>query len=203
MSLPHFGDPTLKAILFDIGNVITTYRPGDYYRYLSRISGIGLRAIEKKFGRYGALTETGKLSLREFNRIIARELEMEGKELDWISYYSRNVRLKKEVVAYARQLHKKYVIACLSNTDKGSYDYTMRSFNLSFFDKRFVSFRIGARKPDKRAYDHAMKGLGVKPEEILFVDDMKRNVDAARKMGMKAIVFTDIKSLKAQASKYL
>lgn len=46
----------------------------------------------------------------------------------------------------------------------------------------------GVLKPDPRAYAIAAEALGRPPSEIVFVDDMPWNVDAARKAGMIALL---------------
>jgi epoxide hydrolase-like predicted phosphatase len=45
-------------------------------------------------------------------------------------------------------------------------------------------------KPDPRIYQLALERLGAKPEEAVFLDDFRRNVEAARSIGMAAIHFT-------------
>ena len=42
------------------------------------------------------------------------------------------------------------------------------------------------------------KAGGVKPERAVFIDDMKENVEAARKVGLHGIVFTDAKQLRRE-----
>ena len=42
----------------------------------------------------------------------------------------------------------------------------------------------GVLKPDPRAYAIAAEALGLPPSAIVFVDDLPRNVDAAREAGM-------------------
>ena len=44
-------------------------------------------------------------------------------------------------------------------------------------------------KPDPRAYRLGAEALGLPPEEIVFVDDQKRNVRGARAAGMTAVHF--------------
>jgi HAD superfamily hydrolase (TIGR01509 family) len=60
----------------------------------------------------------------------------------------------------------------------------------------FVSCETGLRKPDPEAYLGASRALGVAPERCLFVDDRAQNCDAARAVGMDAIVFTDAGALR-------
>jgi HAD superfamily hydrolase (TIGR01509 family) len=51
----------------------------------------------------------------------------------------------------------------------------------------FVSCRTGVRKPDRRAFLGAAEALQVSPAECVFVDDQKRNVEAAQSVGMDTI----------------
>lgn len=60
----------------------------------------------------------------------------------------------------------------------------------------FVSCETGLRKPDPEAYLGASRALGVAPERCLFVDDRAQNCDAARALGMDAIVFTGAGALR-------
>ncbi len=61
--------------------------------------------------------------------------------------------------------------------------------------RRFVSFETGVRKPDVAAYLGAASALGVAPSECVFVDDRATNCEAASRVGMDTIVFSDAASL--------
>lgn len=108
----------------------------------------------------------------------------------------------------------KYIIAALSNTvifppdheySQGDYlaDHPIRSL----FDVFVSSAHVGLRKPDPRIYQLALKkvdeyaranahtergeaggwGNGVKPNEILFLDDIGENLKAAKKTGFRTL----------------
>jgi rhodanese-related sulfurtransferase len=44
------------------------------------------------------------------------------------------------------------------------------------------------RKPDAEAFRVAARGLGLEPEACVFVDDLATNVEAAREVGMRAVL---------------
>ena len=44
-------------------------------------------------------------------------------------------------------------------------------------------------KPDGRIFALALARLDVRPEEVVFVDDFVRNIEAARAFGMQAVHF--------------
>ncbi|HJL17402.1 MAG TPA: HAD family phosphatase [Sandaracinaceae bacterium LLY-WYZ-13_1] len=65
-----------------------------------------------------------------------------------------------------------------------------------YLDWSFVSCETGVRKPDPEAYRGAARALSLPPERCLFVDDRATNVEAAREVGMDAVVFEDAAQLR-------
>ncbi|XP_078447104.1 haloacid dehalogenase-like hydrolase (HAD) superfamily protein isoform X2 [Wolffia australiana] len=64
----------------------------------------------------------------------------------------------------------------------------------------FCSCTIGKRKPAVEIYVEASESLGVDPANCIFIDDRKRNVEAAIVAGMKGVVFRDAASLRKDLS---
>jgi FMN phosphatase YigB (HAD superfamily) len=60
----------------------------------------------------------------------------------------------------------------------------------------FVSCRTGVRKPDPRAYTRAAAQLNQPPSALWFIDDRLSNVEAARAVGMRGLVFQGAASLR-------
>jgi len=61
-----------------------------------------------------------------------------------------------------------------------------------FFDGAtglFLSYQVGARKPNAGIYRHLLDDLGVKGEQCLFLDDRADNVEAARTAGIQTHQF--------------
>jgi FMN phosphatase YigB (HAD superfamily) len=55
---------------------------------------------------------------------------------------------------------------------------------------RFFSAEIGLVKPDEAFYRHVLNRTGWNPHEVLFVDDLPANVDAAAQLGFQTLLFT-------------
>ena len=51
------------------------------------------------------------------------------------------------------------------------------------------SSEVGTKKPDEKIYTVACNALRVQPVETILIDDSAENVAAARRLGMKGIVF--------------
>jgi len=58
---------------------------------------------------------------------------------------------------------------------------------LPVFRKVFVSYELGARKPERAAFEAIARAIGVPLERILFFDDTAENVAGARAAGVAAI----------------
>ena len=54
------------------------------------------------------------------------------------------------------------------------------------FDHHFLSYEIGLMKPGQEIFKHVLEAIGHAPERILYFDDNRINVDAARKAGIHA-----------------
>ncbi len=68
---------------------------------------------------------------------------------------------------------------------------------LSLFDGKQISGRVGLVKPDADFFERMMKDFDFKPEEAVFIDDTMKNVEAAQKLGLHALLFTDPAKLRA------
>jgi FMN phosphatase YigB (HAD superfamily) len=56
-----------------------------------------------------------------------------------------------------------------------------------FFDKAYLSHRVGLRKPMKEIFERLMEESGLKPEETLFIDDSPQHVEGAKLLGIQTI----------------
>jgi len=52
--------------------------------------------------------------------------------------------------------------------------------------------------PDPSIYRHTLTELGTQPEETLFIDDKRPNVEAARALGIQAIEYSSVERLREE-----
>lgn len=57
-----------------------------------------------------------------------------------------------------------------------------------YFDQLTYSYRLGVSKPDPAMFEDAIKKSGMRPDEILFIDDLAKNLYAAEKQGMHCLL---------------
>jgi epoxide hydrolase-like predicted phosphatase len=102
----------------------------------------------------------------------------------------------KHSASIVNLLKENYKLAILSNHAKEWSEYMKEEFDLfKSFDDIIFSCDVGLRKPDLKIYEIALDKLKCDPDECIFIDDKKRNTDAAEKLGIKGIVFEEFSKL--------
>ena len=92
-----------------------------------------------------------------------------------------------ETLAIISELQLKGIEVCLlSNALPNLFDTAQ---GLVTDDKIFVSYKLSLLKPDVEIYRKVLKSLKAKPEEVIFIDDKLKNVEAAKSIGINGIVF--------------
>ncbi|KAJ2501948.1 hypothetical protein GGH96_001474 [Coemansia sp. RSA 1972] len=80
-----------------------------------------------------------------------------------------------------------YKVAALTNNFQSDEGKVQANALTTLFDEFVESSVVGLRKPDARFYTHACNLLDVSPEEVVFLDDIGKNLSAAKRLGMTAI----------------
>jgi putative hydrolase of the HAD superfamily len=107
--------------------------------------------------------------------------------------------LDARVVAIARRLARRFPLALLSNATDELEALLEHQFRIHDLFKVVInSARVGVAKPDPRAYQLALDGLGVAPHEALFIDDKSRNVRASEALGIPTIHYTTAEALEEE-----
>lgn len=64
------------------------------------------------------------------------------------------------------------------------------------FDYFLNSYNVGLKKPDPRIFELAVQKTECTYNECLFIDDANKNVEQAKKLGMKTILFDNFDQFK-------
>lgn len=169
----------IKAIIFDLGDVVIPYNKTKAAIIFAHLFWAKDRGLIRRY-------ETGEVSFtHDFVDLIEKRSFPLFKEI------------KPEMRNLILSLKKAYKTAALSNTIKPHKDYMLEHYPLKeMFDYLFFSCEMGMRKPEPEIYTTALDKMNVKPENVIFIDDMKRNVDAAKENGINGILFCSPYALK-------
>ena len=69
---------------------------------------------------------------------------------------------------------------------------------LTVFNHLLWSHTVKLAKPDPAIYPHAVAGLGIAPQHILFIDDRADNADGGMAAGMQVILYTTQSAFEAE-----
>lgn len=190
-----------KNVVFDIGCVLLTFEP-ETYLPLTVPADLAQRLdwhLLYDSPMWVAL-DAGAVTEEEVARDTARRY---GDESVWplilpaIQRFPEFMR-PMPAVELIPQLHAqgKKVFA-LSNYGLEPFARTERRFSAIFsqMDGMVISSREKISKPDPAIYQLLCSRYGLKPNECVFIDDRPVNAEAARRVGMQAIVYTGMESL--------
>ena len=151
-------------------------------------------------GEFAKPYRTGKIEpalywekVREFLQLSLYQTQM-FRSLLFEAYYPID-----EVIEIAEQLRGSgFVTAYLSNMPKDKALYLQNQFAfMNYFDYGLCSYETGVLKPSKAFFREFMARFAVEPRHVAYIDDGRRNVEAARALGMTAFMFETAQQLRA------
>lgn len=189
----------IKAVIFDMGGVVL---PLDIPRCMDNFrKRAGLMDIDKYLDAYhqrgfiGDL-EAGKIDEDEFYAECLKHCAPgTTRETVYECFSSLLEPCREEAIMLFRELQGDYDLYVLSNNNpisKQAFYAEMRARGVEpekVFRKQFYSFQMKLLKPSRAFYEKAIEGTGVKPEEILFIDDSPVNCEAAAALGINAVFY--------------
>jgi putative hydrolase of the HAD superfamily len=188
----------IKAVIFDLGNVLVNYDVKKASRRFSEAGGISQLRIWAHFflSKFEQAYTRGEISTREFYREVTRVFKnpvpYKTFKHYWNDIFWENPGMEKLLI----RIKKHYPLYLISNTNALHYNHIKKNFKLlRHFKRKFPSHEVGARKPDVKIYRRVLKKIGLRPEETVFIDDMKSFIAGAKKAGMNAIHFRGLKKL--------
>jgi putative hydrolase of the HAD superfamily len=133
--------------------------------------------------------ESGRMEPEPFARAMVVEFELPvtpGQYLREFTYWPSHPF--PGAARLLESLADSYVLGCLSNTNRLHWDRIRDEMQLlRHFRHAFASHQTGFVKPDREAFEHALRALGCRPQEVLFLDDSQANVAAAAAIGLRAL----------------
>ena len=181
-----------KYFIFDIGNVLVNF---DFQVLLQQIAADSSTPLEQPTERDLEMhhaVEEGVISDEAFVDYLN-----EAKGISWtvdtlIGVWQKMFTINPAGYGMFRDaIARDLPVYTLSNIAEHHIEAIERNWP-GFFDGAtglFLSYQVGARKPNAEIYRHMLENLGAKGEQCLFLDDLERNVAAARAAGIQAHQF--------------
>ena len=167
-----------------------------------RITGLPHDQFETIYWADRHAYDEGKLTGLQFWQNIVRDakLNLDAAAIDELNLWDARMWTTQNpaMLAWQQQLKQHGIkTAILSNMGDTVLANMEREFDwLPQFDVLVWSYQHKMAKPDPAIYRLTLDQLGTRPEETLFIDDRPANIDAARALGLVAILFSTIESLR-------
>jgi epoxide hydrolase-like predicted phosphatase len=107
---------------------------------------------------------------------------------DYHGVLLRHFRLQKPLYEYAERLRDQgFITAVLSNMYSPVAWLVKTRGDLNPFETQVISCDVGTAKPQPEIYQIMLAKLGLKAEECIFIDNLRRNIKGAEAVGIKSI----------------
>lgn len=183
---------SIKAIFFDMGGVIGRTESRQSRTLLAESLGLTYEEMDKAvFENESSLRASlGLISEDRHWQNVASNLGMPESEVERLAEeFFGGDRVDQELVNLMREMRKTIKVGLISNAWSGLREWIVSKGFDDAFDTMVISAEVGIVKPDARIFQIALSKLQVNPDEAIFVDDMLKNVEAARKLGMHGVHF--------------
>jgi putative hydrolase of the HAD superfamily len=189
----------IRLLLVDYGEVISTPLPEETITDLAALAGQPRAIFLDRYWRHRPAYDLGQLPGDYWSEVLARDLSRSPQVVDLLTDIDVHGWLRPNPLTLPTLLHRVrrtgIQLALLSNAPEPIARAIDHSSWSRHFDECYYSCRLGAAKPDPRAFQIVLRGLGAKPDEVLFIDDRAENTAAARNLGVRTITFTSAAAL--------
>jgi glucose-1-phosphatase len=194
-----------RAVIFDVGRVIIQVDMARSTGALGKRAALDhnqvLRELEAD-PRWPDWQE-GRMAPRDWHAHLAKKLGF-SYDFDEFCAIWNSVLVPDQILpdALFERLGKKCRLALLSNTDPIHVAHFEANYSfVRLFPARVYSCHVGLSKPSPLIYHHALREVDALPDEAMFIDDLRENVQAAASLGISAFHFTSADDLLAGFSR--
>jgi len=180
------------ALVFDVGGVIIPHDNEVLFRRLAArcaapdaLTAIRAAASEPAY-------ELGRRSIADLHERLRRELLYSADWPVFAAEWCSHLTVDRSMLDYVTRLAAAHRVILFSNTNDEHWRHllTLTDGALGRFEA-YLSHEVGLAKPDPAAFAAVAARARIAPPRSLFIDDKPTNVDAARRAGFAAEVFTD------------
>lgn len=195
----------IDTVIFDIGNVLVGFSGSTWERFLQnhgadkedfeKISDATVRSDDWSEYDKGILTDAQIIDLFvENDPLVENQIRSTFTDLKGV------VDKRDYAIDWIKGLKDKGMkVLYLSNFSKtAEHDNPDAMSFLSYTDGGILSYKDKVIKPDPAIYRLLIERYDLVPENCVFVDDTQKNLDAAEKIGIKTILFTEIGQVRRQ-----
>ncbi len=192
----------IKYIYFDQGEVLFTndweFDSPEKDKTFFSFYGLSREVFSNSRKKFIDLLFRGKITEKEYWKNVLVDAGATNRSPEMAIKLARKYQTYKPGMKSLIDILKKnkMPIGIISTTHKEMWNFKLKKFNVQqYFDPIITSFETGFVKPEKEIYNIALNAIGVKPAEILFIDDSQNNIAGAEALGINVILFENAENL--------
>lgn len=188
-----------KNIIFDFGNVLVQWHPeqvyGEYFGDEAKAWWFLRHVVDMDWRQRIDAGESQDACIRELQERQPEYREaIELYRSKWREMLTGEVPGMRQLLS---EVQHKYEVYGLTNWSMETFPEAREHFGiLQMIDRYVVSGAEHLVKPDPRLFQVLLDRYSLRAEDCTFVDDDPVNIDAARAMGMRGIVFAGSDNLR-------
>jgi putative hydrolase of the HAD superfamily len=183
----------IKSVVFDVSGVLVQKDDQPERRRLEKRFGMEKYDLDwLVFNSEESDASTiGEMAPDAVWQMVRTRLDLSEEEIPRIRelFWQGNV-LDRRLFDFLVSLQPGYITGILSNAWKGAREDFTKKYGIVEgvnVDHVLISCELGLAKPDPLIYHRMRETLGVDFDEILFVDDISKNIEAAKAQGIVTI----------------
>ena len=184
----------IKAIIWDLFDVLVHPKSADVFEQLARDLGTSLETLWRYFDDPEILRKSylGQETTAAYLQRIVNELNLPQSAIALLSDAPNFLVVESQLISFIRSSRPVLKSALCSDAPDWLRGQLNEGWKIAdLFDVIIISSEVGLIKPDPEMYLLTLDRLKVLPQEAIFIDDKENNVIGAQAVGMLGIQFKD------------
>jgi putative hydrolase of the HAD superfamily len=185
----------IKAVVFDFGRVICFPPSEENRRALLALTGLSGEALDRLDRKHRGEYDRGSFDGKEYYRVLLEEggIFLDDSRLAEIAATDAEgwKRIDPGTAALMGDVKKLgFALGILSNMPSDFLAWARENIPLfAQADAAVFSCEVASIKPERLIYEKLRERLGCEFSEIVFFDDIPDNVEQAKKLGIRGILW--------------
>ncbi len=182
-----------KAIFFDIKNVLLYFDPDKMLSQIADYCGQAASAIQETITKenWQEKYERGEIDTRTLYHCLPEHIRQTHGFSQWSKACADVFAPNSALFPLLKRLKQSKVrLFILSNICEIQFSYAYTHFSaFHFFEKYFLSYEMGAKKPEQKLFEQALEKTSTSPCEAFFIEGYEEYAMQARSYGLDSKLY--------------